>query len=388
MARRRTLTDDGVAALKSRARPYAYPDPEMAGLYVRVMPTGRRSFVAVVRDREKRQRWVTIGQAPAYAIDTARKRAGEIIRAVREGRSEPDSFERVAARWRELHCEARKLRSMDQIDRYLKRMTHAWTGRAFTSIGRGDVAKLLDQIESDSGERPATYALQVFSSLANWYAARDDNYRSPIVKGMRRGLPVKRDRILSDDEIRAIWPAAEANGLFGAFVRLLLLTGQRREKVSAMRWDDVSIDGVWTIQTEAREKGNAGELVLPEMALEIIKAQPRFASNPYVFPGSRDQHFKSWAHGKRMLDAKITAAGFFAPWTLHDLRRTARSLMSRAGVRPDVAERVLGHVIAGVEGIYDRHSYREEKAHALKALAGLIENILRPESARVRQLRG
>ena len=69
-------------------------------------------------------------------------------------------------------------------------------------------------------------------------------------------------------------------------------------------------------------------------------------------------------------------------WTVHDLRRTARSLMSRAGVRPDIAERVLGHAIKGVEGVYDRHSYREEKAHALKALAGLIENILRPRRPR------
>jgi integrase len=75
-------------------------------------------------------------------------------------------------------------------------------------------------------------------------------------------------------------------------------------------------------------------------------------------------------------------------WTLHDCRRTARSLLSRAGVRPDVAERVLGHVMGGVEGVYDRHSYREEKAHALRMLAGLIENILRPEAHELHRLRG
>ena len=74
-------------------------------------------------------------------------------------------------------------------------------------------------------------------------------------------------------------------------------------------------------------------------------------------------------------------------WTLHDLRRTARSLMSRAGIRPDIAERVPGHAIRGVEGVYVRHSYREEKAHALKALAGLIENILAPADSKVVVLR-
>ena len=158
------------------------------------------------------------------------------------------------------------------------------------------------------------------------------------------------------------------------FVKILLLTGQRKEKVAAMRWQD--IDGaVWTIPTEARQKGNAGKLVLPKIALEIINAQPRFASNPYVFAGEGGGHIKGWSRRKRQFDARLDR---LAPWVLHDLRRTARSLMSRAGVRPDIAERVLGHIIKGVEGVYDRHSYREEKAHALRALASLIENITNP----------
>ena len=185
------------------------------------------------------------GSPPAYNIQLARKRAGEIIRAVKEGKFKPDSFERVASAWRELHCQARKLRSLSDIDRQLKRMSHAWTGREFTSIGRGDVAKLLDQIESRSGSRQATYCLQIFSSLANWYAARDDNYRSPIVKGMRRGSPVKRDRILDDGELRMIWRQAETNGPYGAFIRLALLTAQRREKIASLKWEDISADGVW-----------------------------------------------------------------------------------------------------------------------------------------------
>jgi integrase len=383
MARRKTLTDDGVAKLPAKRSRYAFPDPELASHYIRVTPSGAKSFVVVTRDRDNRQRWITIGAPPAYNIGMARKRAGEIIRAVREGKAEPDSFERVAAKWRELHCEARKLRSISEIDRSLKRMSHSWTGREFTSIGRGDVSKLLDKIESENGARQATYCLQVFSALANWYAARDDNYRSPIVKGMRRGQPVKRDRILDDDELRAIWKVAEANGTFGAFVRLLLLTGQRREKVAAMRWQDIAIDGTWTIPAEAREKGNAGKLVLPDVALQIINAQPRYASNPFVFAGSGDAHISGWSKRKRLFDAKLEGV---EPWVLHDLRRTARSLMSRAGVRPDISERVLGHAIKGVEGVYDRHSYREEKAHALRALAGLIENILAPHDAKVRRL--
>jgi integrase len=380
MGRRRKLTDEGVAKLEAKRKRYAYPDPEMPGLYIRVAPGGVKSFVVVVYDRGGKQRWLTIGKPGPYNIEQARKRAGELIRAVKEGRTEPDSFESVAAKWRELHCEARKLRSISEIDRFLKRMTQAWNGRHFTSIGRGDITKLLDKIESENGPRQATYCLQVFSSLANWYAARDDNYRSPIVKGMRRGSPTRRDRVLNDDELRAMW--AVADGQFGAFVKLALLTAQRRDKIATMKWDDLDVN-VWTIATEPREKGNPGELVLPEIALNIINAQTRFGSNPYVFAGRGATHINSWSQSKRKFGAKLSE-----PWTIHDLRRTARSLMSRAGVRPDISERVLGHVIPGVEGVYDRHQYREEKAQALKALAGLIENILRPRTQKVHRIRG
>jgi integrase len=193
---------------------------------------------------------------------------------------------------------------------------------------------------------------------------------------MRRTSPKEqaRARIFDDDELRACWKAAEANGVFGAFIRIALLTGQRRDKVAAMRWQDIDLDGVWRIPAEAREKTNAGELVLPEMALAIIKAQPRLAGNEHVFPGRGASPISGFSALKRSFDAKT---GIKTQWQIHDLRRTARSLMSRAGVNSEHAERVLGHVQQGVLGVYNRHSYREEKAHALRQLAGLIETILR-----------
>ena len=128
----------------------------------------------------------------------------------------------------------------------------------------------------------------------------------------------------------------------------------------------------WTIPTEPREKGNAGTLMLPKMALDIIKAQPQFASNEFVFAGRGAGHFNGYSKSKVAFDAQLKGV---APWVLHDLRRTARSLMSRAGVRPDIAERVMGHAIAGIEGVYDRHSYAKEKAQALAKLAKLVEQI-------------
>jgi integrase len=235
---------------------------------------------------------------------------------------------------------------------------------------------LLDSIELQNGARQATYCLQVFSSLANWHAARDDNYRSPLVKGMRRGAPTKRERILSDHELRAVWSAAESNGTYGALIRLALLTAQRQDKLASMKWADVS-DVVWTIATQEREKGNAGTLVLPQEAVAIIEAQPR-SDSPYVFPASGTRrgrgYVSGWSQMKRNFDRKVT----IADWTFHDLRRSARSLMARAGVRPDIAERVMGHAIAGVEGVYDRHSYLQERGEALQRLAALLMSIVTP----------
>jgi integrase len=180
-----------------------------------------------------------------------------------------------------------------------------------------------------------------------------------------------------------VWKQAEANGIFGGFVRLLLLTGQRKDKVAKLGWDDLTADGTWIIKTEAREKGNAGELVLPRVALDIISAQPRLASNPYVFGARRGSPMMGFAHRKDSFCAKLPP---MPQWGLHDLRRTARSLMSRAGVSRDVAERVLGHAMDGVEGVYDRHEYKEEKAHALRALAALIEKIVNPPADNVLSL--
>ena len=172
--------------------------------------------------------------------------------------------------------------------------------------------------------------------------------------------------------MRRVWHAAADAGAFGSFIRLLLLTAQRRDKVLTMHWSDIDAGGVWTIRREAREKGNAGALKLPDVALAIIHAQPRFAGNEFVLAGGRGRRAFNLSGLKTDFDQACGVQG----WRLHDLRRTARSLMSRAGVPREHAERVLGHVIGGVEGVYDRHAYLNEKAVALAKLAALVERIV------------
>jgi integrase len=374
---RKTLTDKGVVALKPRAAMYAHADPYLPGHYVRIMPSGTKSFVVIARDPRGKQIWSTIGNAALMDIEAARKKARVIIAAIKAGedRAGPQSFQAIAEQWLKRHVEKNGLRSRGEIHRLLtSHVLPAWQGRNFTSIKRSDVTALLDHVEDKHGARQADYVLAIVRGICNWYASRHDDYATPIVKGMgRRSIKAsERKRILSDDEIRAVWEAA--SGTFGDLVKLLLLTGQRLDKVASMRWDDINVDGVWTIATEEREKGNGGDLVLPAVAVGIIRAHPRLGDNPHVFAGRGDSHFSGYSKAKRALDVRVP----LPQWQLHDLRRTARSLMSRAGIRPDVAERVLGHTIEGVEGVYDRHSYREEKADALKRLAVLVRAIINP----------
>jgi integrase len=345
------------------------------------MPSGRKSFAAVARTNG-RQIWTSIGAADAMTIDEAREQARTMLKRVRAGLPavEPpsESFAAVAANWTKRHVAANGLRSHKQIDRLLRvHVLPRWSNRPFLEIKRSDVAALLDHVEDNFGARQADLVLTVVRSIMNWQATRTDDYRPPVIRGMRRQDPKARSRarILDDNEIRKIWKAAERAGRFGAILRLCLLTAQRRTVVATMRWDDVDDAGVWEIPLAPREKGNAGALQLPAAAFDIVRAQPRLAGNPYVFGMRQGKPFSGFSVTKAALDKELPG---LEPWVIHDLRRTARSLLARTGVSSDHAERVMGHAIPGVEGTYNRHEYREEKAAALERLAALIDGIVHP----------
>jgi integrase len=386
--RRRNLTDKQIASLPRKRKRYALSDPELRGHYVRVTPSGPISFAAVARDPFGKQIWATLGTTAELTIDRAREGAREAIRRIKAGQSafEPppikaDSYAAVTADWLRLHVAKKGLRSAPEIERLLnKHVLPYWGTRDFVSIRRSDINKLLDAIAETSSSWNSDHVLSILRMIANWYAARSDDYSSPFVGGMRRTRSEdrQRDRILDDDELRKVWRAAEANGTFGALVRVLLLTAQRRGTVVGMRWLDVktgSTCSTWEIAAEARQKGTADAVRLPAAAVAIIGAQPKFSSNPYVFAAARgDGPLNGFNKRKAAFDKACGVTG----WTLHDLRRTARSLMSRAGVSEEHAERALGHQQSGVKKVYDRYDYLEEKSAALAKLATLIEHIVHP----------
>jgi integrase len=402
---KKRLTEEGVARLKAPAagKQVDYFDAGMPGLVLRVNYGGAKIWRAlyyvpgIAKSGKRKGQRITIpttyklGRYPVLKLKEAREAARAFLADPQKALAQAatGSFREVAENFIKRHVEASGLRSQDEIERCLGKYIHPeWEQRPFRELKRGDVALLLDKVEDRHGKRQADLVLAIIRKIMNWYATRDDDYVSPVVRGMRRsnGTDSRRKRILDDDEIRALWKVSCDAGTFGALVMVLLLTAQRKDKVATMKWADLK-DGEWTIASEAREKGNAGSLQLPEIVLDFIERQPRIASNPYVFAVRGTNPFNNWSLGKQDLDKKMEKdlPGMSA-WVLHDLRRTARSLMSRTGVRPDIAERVLGHAIPGVEGVYDRHSYSDEKADALIRLAALVETIVNPPTGNVTRL--
>jgi integrase len=216
----------------------------------------------------------------------------------------------------------------------------------------------------------------------NWHATRSDDFISPIVRGMARTSRSEqaRERILSDEELRKIWRTD--CGMFGDYVRFLLLTAARRTEVAGMTWAEVN-EGDWTLPAQRNKIGV--ELVRPlsKAAQAILSTLPKGVDFVWS-PNGSGKALTNFSNYKTAFDKASGVKGY----RLHDLRRTARSLMSRAGVDKDHAERCLGHVIPGVRGTYDRHEYHTEKRQAYEALAALIERIVTGAQAGVVQLRG
>jgi integrase len=395
---KRTFTDADVAALPRKAEAYVYPDPDLPHHCIRVRPKGSKSpntFTVVCRDPYGKQIWAKVGNTGAMTIEQADAKARDMIERIKAGEDpnpkpppKPDSVATIAEDWLTRHVEKNRLRSAAAMRRIVvNHILPHWAARPFVDIKRSDIAKLLDHVEDQHGDYMADNVLGVLRSISTWYAKRDDNYTPPFVGKMSR-VPSdkrKRERVLDDAEIKSVWRAAEDAGQFGALVRLLLLTGQRRAKIVAMRHDDVNSEGVWSIPKEPREKGNPGKLRLPKTALAIVRSMPRVGRNEYIFPGNKKgPRVFAFTRDRAALNKSSGTTG----WRLHDLRRTARSLLSRVGVRPDVAELIIGHAVGGVKEIYDRYPFEEEMADGLRRLETLIKSIITPPPDNVVKLRG
>lgn len=358
--KRRHITD--VTKLPRKTSRYSVADPELIGLHFRIPPRKSKAPVsfAVIAGKQ----WLTIGTSDNLTLAEAREKA----RRIRGGKTLGKAVREASHDW--IRLKLKGMRTARERERIVEKNIIPAIGHIVMSDLRlEDINAMLDPIEEQSGAPMRDHVLRVFGAIARWHQTREQGYIAPTTRGMWRVTQRYRDRILSDDEIRAIWNVAD--GVFGGMVRFSLATAQRREKVRTIRWDDIK-DGVWVIRREAGEKGVPPQLPLPKLALDILASQPR-TSGDFVFRSLRgDGPIGTSGFHKAEFDKICGVKG----WRFHDLRRTARSLMPRAGVAPHIAERVLGHALRGVEGVYDRYSYVDEMAAALTKLADLIAQIV------------
>jgi integrase len=379
-------------------------DTEVKGFVVRRLASGTTTYGYRFRNRAGEQRWLPLGLhgqiTPDQARVLAKKRAGEVADA-RDPAAEraskraatTNTLDAVLDTFLDRHVRKNNLSSAAEVERALRVYVRPALGkRSIYDLCRSDIVNLLDMVEDKHGPVQADRVLAYLRKAFNWQATRDDRFTPPIVKGMARTKPKERarTRTLDDQEIVDVVAAlseARVPACYRPFVQTLLLTAQRLREVSRMRWEEVD-SKAWVIPARRYKTGIEHAVPLTESVKGLLG--PRRKSG-YVFSSDGgERSFSGFSKSKAALDAAIAALrkrsgrSPMPAWSHHDLRRSARSLMSRAGVSSDHAERVLGHVIPGVRGVYDKWHFFPEKTEAIERLAALVERILHPTDAVVK----
>lgn len=419
-------------------------DAAMPGFALRVTDKGEKSFVLFSRIGGKQVR-LTIGKAqleddgPGVTLADARQTARDWIALCAKGEDPREKKEEgstlglatpaaapvetytvhmAVAAYEKAHISRLKPRSQLEARRPLKKILLAkWPDRALSDVSKADLREVLSGMAEGGNPVAANRALANLKAFFNWYLAEDRLTVNPCI-GIRDpgGNETSRDRVLSDEEIRTLWPILEETSYpFGSLAQFLLVTAQRRDEGANLRWSEIAdLEGdnpVWTIPATKNKGGRLHEVPLSPLAVRLLRSLPRITVetevgksvlSDFVFTTTGKAPVSGFSDGKERMD-KLTLREFrrneretgkapapLTRWTLHDLRRTAASGMARDDIPPHVVSRVLNHSPGKAEGItavYNRHGYLREKRHALETWSGKIESIVRPVGTNVMRFR-
>jgi len=399
-------------------------DTEVANFGIRVTDAGKISFIVMRRVDGKLLRRVvaehrvgaeytegllTRAREDARAalrdmgqgVDPKQKRAiANRKEAAEHAERHANSFSVVAEEFIKRHVS--KLRSAEPMAAEIRReLIAVWGERPIVDISRRDVVKLLEKVVDEDRIYIAHHLVAYLSKLFNWALARDiyGLTASPITRGLAKeviGPKKPRQRVLTDAELSEIWAATGSTPYpFGAFTRMLLVTGQRLREVANARWNEFNLEkGLWTIPA-GRMKGDAAhEIPLSSLALEILRSLPRTRSDgrdhaAYVFSTTQGKApISGFSKSKVQLDRKLVEmraaahpkeAGATAGWVYHDCRRTMRTHLSGLPVPDLVSELVIAHAKPGLHKVYDQHTYHDEKRRALDLWAAKLLSIVEPD---------
>lgn len=362
------LNDITVRALKGSDTYKTYFDDIVPAFGVRV---GKRRKTFVVVRGKKRER-ITLGHFPAMSVGDARTKARKLLAANPEPRAARLTWE--TARDEFLLDNYRDSRSQwpKLVKLILTKHFGSLNDRQLGTITDADVNTCLDAIEGPSAR---LHAFRVARTFLNWASKPPRRYlpRSPMDGYDSPGTDRKRSRILSDDELVAIWNASES-GTRRVF-RLIMLWGTRSGETAALRRKWAS-EGVLTIPGEHTKNGRPHAIPLTPLALKELDRSP---SGDFYFPGQKDG--RSVIPGSlHELRRDIQNDSGTSGWGAHDLRRTFRSNMARLGVSRDLCELLLNHAPRGLDEIYDRYEYLSEKRDALAKYEDFLVRLLSPRA--------
>jgi integrase len=409
---RAKLTDKRVQNAKPpKAGRVELADTLEPGLALRITEDDRRTWTLrlwVGPPPARKQRRIKLGHprerdgSPKLTLAQAREEARNVKQAAYEGKplTPGDGTAKGAATWGDLADayvawmgDNKRPRTVAETARVLRHADLApWRQRPAASITAEDVRALRDRITERGAAVQATRTLRIVGALGRWAVSEGKLDAAPAKGIMPRTAETPRDRVLDDREVAALWRAAGAIDYpFGDLFRMLLLTAQRLREVSEMTWDEVSFpEARWTIPRARTKNGQPHVVHLSPPVAAILSALaeqrhsiPMRRSSPYVFTTIGTAPVSGYSRSKDRLDAEMAKEiGSFPNFALHDLRRTAASVMARLKVAPHVIEKVLNHsggrAISGVAAVYNQHDYAEERADALAKLGRCVTLLAEP----------
>ena len=414
---KRTLTDAAVKRIIPPATGQEEHWDTLGGFCLRVSAGGKRAWVLMKRLKvgAKTLKRFTLGEYPAMSLKDARAKAGQFIEIIDRGgdpsaeekqalaevdRRHRNTFEGVAGEFVEKYAK-RKIRSWARVERAFETQVFpSWRNKPIDAITRRDVNDLLDHLVEQGLPVQANRVLAYVRKLFNWCIERGILETSPAFQVKPPTAEQPRERDLKDDEIADLWKAFDGLGTpFGPYLKVLLILGQRRNEVAMMRWQDLDLDKAeWTLPRELTKAKRTHVIPLPRMAVDLIKAMPRISYIPapgkssvlseFVFTTLGATPISGFGRVKERMDKAVAVARAkqerdpMAPWTLHDMRRTAATRMAELGVPVEHIGRVLNHAPRGVTStVYDKHTYVPEKRRALDIWTAHLTAIVTPDEA-------
>ena len=371
-----TLTDRVVQQAKAGRARLEIPDAVVPGLYLMVQPTGVKSWAVRYRVGARTRKLTLSGRYPVLSLAKAREAARMALESVSEGQDPAavkragapadDTLAAYVALYRDKHVSTLRPGTAANINRELEHMQDAWPGRSLRSIAKKDVVAVVDKAMK-RGPSAAVTAWKVAKAFFGWCEAREDDFASPARSIRKPAKEKARERVLDDGELKLTWEAADADGgPAGALVKLLILSGARRNEITELARDEVKADAI-ELPGDRTKNGLPHTIPLTPMIRSVLESLP--GSGKFVLNGT-DRPFGDHSGAKE----KVTPA--IQPWTLHDLRRSFASGLQRLGVPPHIVELALNHrsgTFSGVAGIYQRHRYAKEVREAFELWSKHIE---------------